>query len=486
MGVPPVAPALPGNVELHRRGLPRLVSIRATTWRPTPGAGRAGARSGASARRAGRAPRERMRERVLGASAMADAHERALRRAARGPPRPRSRRARTRPEPPPTAAAPRPPGSAAPRSVSVVVPCFNHGRYLPECIESIRAQTWPEVEIIVVDDASTEPETDACSTQLEATGASRVLRRDENSGPSSARNRAIELARARYVLPVDADNLLLPGRDRALVAQLRAGAARRSGSSIPNMQYFGNRQRLLRGAPVQPVQAHAEQLLRTPRSLLDRLGVRRRHCAIPRTSLRQRGLGLQSSSWPSGESGARPRARPRRCSTARRASTEVRLGGVRRRGLSRGHPGSPSLALRARGADKGPLVAGPVAHPAAAGGRWRAGPRGAGGEGSRPVHRGLRAAAAIGLPFGSSRSGSERAAVPGGPGHIRRRCPVDRRERGSRPLPRGHRRDGPGAAPGLQLRGAGSAHLRGRPRARRDRICRGRRTGVPIQASALP
>jgi glycosyltransferase involved in cell wall biosynthesis len=124
--------------------------------------------------------------------------------------------------------------------VSVIVPCFNHGRYLTGCIESILEQDYPELEVIVIDDASTEDSTLTVLAELEAGDRVSVLRQSENAGPSAARNRGIEAARGRYVLPVDSDNLLMPGAMASLVAQLQA-AGEQVGFVYPNCQYFGTR-----------------------------------------------------------------------------------------------------------------------------------------------------------------------------------------------------------------------------------------------------
>ncbi|MDX6679260.1 MAG: hypothetical protein QOE31_3312 [Solirubrobacteraceae bacterium] len=124
--------------------------------------------------------------------------------------------------------------------VSIVVPCFNHGLFLPACLQAIRDQSYAELEVIVVDDASTDPETTQVMDELEAEGWARVIRQPRNRGPSAARNAALQIARGRYVLPVDADNLLLPDAVRRLVAQLQA-AGETVGFIYPNLQYFGNR-----------------------------------------------------------------------------------------------------------------------------------------------------------------------------------------------------------------------------------------------------
>jgi glycosyltransferase involved in cell wall biosynthesis/GT2 family glycosyltransferase len=124
--------------------------------------------------------------------------------------------------------------------VSVIVPCYNHGRYLRACLESIERQTYPAIETIVVDDGSTDPQTRELLGELETEPGLRVLRMERNGGPSAARNAAIDLARGRYVLPVDADNLLLEDAVELLVRQLQS-AGEEVGFVYPNLQFFGNR-----------------------------------------------------------------------------------------------------------------------------------------------------------------------------------------------------------------------------------------------------
>jgi glycosyltransferase involved in cell wall biosynthesis/GT2 family glycosyltransferase len=124
--------------------------------------------------------------------------------------------------------------------VSVVVPCFNHGRYLYECIDAILDQEYEAIEVIIVDDASTDPATIRVLHEIELRDRVRVIRQPQNSGPSAARNRAIKETKGRFILPVDSDNILLPGAVASLVEQLQS-----AGESVqyiyPNCQYFGTR-----------------------------------------------------------------------------------------------------------------------------------------------------------------------------------------------------------------------------------------------------
>jgi GT2 family glycosyltransferase len=90
--------------------------------------------------------------------------------------------------------------------VSVIIPCFNGGRYLSEAIESVLGQTLREYEIVLVDDGSTD------DTPLVAARYCSVLTaiRQGNMGPSVARNRGLQVARAPYIVFLDADDILLP------------------------------------------------------------------------------------------------------------------------------------------------------------------------------------------------------------------------------------------------------------------------------------
>ncbi|HEY2435964.1 MAG TPA: glycosyltransferase [Solirubrobacteraceae bacterium] len=124
--------------------------------------------------------------------------------------------------------------------VSVVVPCFNHGHYLPECLQSIGWQHYERVETIVADDGSTDPGTLAALEAIERGGMARVVRLPVNRGPGAARTQALEHATGRYVLPLDADNLLLPMAIDVLVDQLNS-AGEQIGFIYPNLQFFGNR-----------------------------------------------------------------------------------------------------------------------------------------------------------------------------------------------------------------------------------------------------
>ena len=102
--------------------------------------------------------------------------------------------------------------------VSIVVPCFNDGRYLDDSIRSVFNQTLTSFEVIVVDDGSTEPDTIATIDSLPWT-RTRVIRQ-ANQGLSAARNTGMSAARGTYVVPLDADDQLEPQFLETMVAAL--------------------------------------------------------------------------------------------------------------------------------------------------------------------------------------------------------------------------------------------------------------------------
>ena len=91
--------------------------------------------------------------------------------------------------------------------VSVIVPCFNAERYLSVCLESLKAQRSPEIEMIFIDDGSTDATGAILDAFARAEPRARVLH-IHNSGVSAARNRGISQARGRYIAFVDADDAL--------------------------------------------------------------------------------------------------------------------------------------------------------------------------------------------------------------------------------------------------------------------------------------
>jgi len=106
-------------------------------------------------------------------------------------------------------------GSSVP-GVSCVIPVCNGAAFLDEAIDSALAQSHRPIEVIVVDDGST----DATPSVAQRRGEPVRYVRQENAGPSSARNRGIELARGELIALLDADDRWLEGKLARQVAVL--------------------------------------------------------------------------------------------------------------------------------------------------------------------------------------------------------------------------------------------------------------------------
>ncbi len=92
-------------------------------------------------------------------------------------------------------------------SVSVVVPVYNSKRYLRECLDSIAKQTQKDIEVICVDDGSTDGSPDILKKFAKKDARFKVVRQ-KNQGPSVARNTGIALAKGEYLYFVDSDDWL--------------------------------------------------------------------------------------------------------------------------------------------------------------------------------------------------------------------------------------------------------------------------------------
>lgn len=98
--------------------------------------------------------------------------------------------------------------------VSVTLVTYNSGRFIKKCLESVLSQGYPALEIIVIDNASTDGTLDILE---QFTDRCRVVFNDENSGFAAAQNQAIGMSRGEWVLTLNPDVLLLPGFVEKLV-----------------------------------------------------------------------------------------------------------------------------------------------------------------------------------------------------------------------------------------------------------------------------
>ncbi len=114
--------------------------------------------------------------------------------------------------------------------VSIVIPCWNQAQYLSEAIESALNQTYEDIEVLVINDGSPD-------NTLEVASKYPVkIINQVNKGLASARNAGIMNMRGQYMLPLDADDILLPDCVKELV---RVAKATNADIIAPSFQTFG-------------------------------------------------------------------------------------------------------------------------------------------------------------------------------------------------------------------------------------------------------
>ena len=88
--------------------------------------------------------------------------------------------------------------------VSVIMPCYNDGKYIMEAIDSIGKQTYQNWELIIVDDGSDDEETKQIINEIQ--NPKIKVFHTEHLRPARARNYGIQKAEGKYILPVDSDD----------------------------------------------------------------------------------------------------------------------------------------------------------------------------------------------------------------------------------------------------------------------------------------
>ncbi len=93
--------------------------------------------------------------------------------------------------------------------VSIIMPSYNTAKFISETIESVLAQTYPNWELIIVDDCSTD-DTDAVVCPYLVDDRIRYIKNEKNSGAAVSRNRALREAKGKWVAFLDSDDLWFP------------------------------------------------------------------------------------------------------------------------------------------------------------------------------------------------------------------------------------------------------------------------------------
>jgi succinoglycan biosynthesis protein ExoO len=101
--------------------------------------------------------------------------------------------------------------------VSVILPTYNAAPHVDHTLTSVLAQTWPELEVVVADDASRDATPDLIERWARRDARVRLVRLTENGGPAKARNAAIDASRGAWLALLDADDAYQPERIERLL-----------------------------------------------------------------------------------------------------------------------------------------------------------------------------------------------------------------------------------------------------------------------------
>ena len=108
--------------------------------------------------------------------------------------------------------------------VSIIVPIYNIEGYIRECIDSILAQTYPDFELILVDDGSPDNSGRICDEYAEKDVRIKVIHK-ENGGLTSARNAGLSVAKGGWIMHVDGDDWIEPDMIESLIEAAKAAEA---------------------------------------------------------------------------------------------------------------------------------------------------------------------------------------------------------------------------------------------------------------------
>ena len=104
--------------------------------------------------------------------------------------------------------------------ISVIVPVYNVEKYLEECLDSIQNQTYSEIEVILVNDGSTDKSKVICDRYCEDDNRFQLLNQ-ENQGLSAARNSGVAASTGEFIAFVDSDDIILPNYLETLMHYMR-------------------------------------------------------------------------------------------------------------------------------------------------------------------------------------------------------------------------------------------------------------------------
>ena len=108
--------------------------------------------------------------------------------------------------------------------ISVIVPVYNVSAYLPECLDSILSQDYEKLEVILIDDGSTDDSGAICDAYAQRDNRIRVIHQ-KNGGAAAAKNAGLRAATGEYLSFADSDDFLEPGAYAYMMSLLKENGA---------------------------------------------------------------------------------------------------------------------------------------------------------------------------------------------------------------------------------------------------------------------
>ena len=108
--------------------------------------------------------------------------------------------------------------------ISVIIPVYNVEQYLRQCVDSVLAQTYQNIEIILVDDGSTDSSGDICN-QYKNTDKRINIVHQKNAGLSEARNKGFDISNGKFITFIDSDDWIAPNFIECLVCEINKANA---------------------------------------------------------------------------------------------------------------------------------------------------------------------------------------------------------------------------------------------------------------------
>lgn len=124
--------------------------------------------------------------------------------------------------------------------VSIITPTYNASRFVRETINSVRAQSYSNWELIIVDDCSTDNTLEIVKEECESDSRIKFHKLSKNSGSAKARNKAIKLAKGKYIAFLDSDDLWKPQKLQTQILYMKRNDLAFTFTSYEVMSEAGN------------------------------------------------------------------------------------------------------------------------------------------------------------------------------------------------------------------------------------------------------